>query len=68
MAEEADDNWESYESGPFCPHWGDPSDCDEPCGTCGHPCSLHGSGECRSEECSCEGFVEPKDDDESDTT
>lgn len=24
-----DDRWEDYESGPFCPHWGDPYDCDE---------------------------------------
>lgn len=44
-------------SGPFCQHYGDPSDCDEVC-SCGHRCALHSGWEwaCDVEGCACEGF------------
>lgn len=50
------------ESGPFCPHWGDPSDCDEVCGRCGHACHKHLFGEnCIQSGCECEEFIENKE-------
>lgn len=30
-----DDEWADYESGPYCQHWQDPSDCDYVCANCG---------------------------------
>lgn len=45
-ADETESDWSGYESGPFCKHWGDPSDCEEVCARCGHPCCAHGAGEC----------------------
>jgi hypothetical protein len=40
-----DDAQEEITSGPFCQHWGYPSDCDHLC-RCGHPCNVHyGNGE-----------------------
>lgn len=59
-----DDNadvWENYESGPFCRHWGDPTDCDETCTTCGHGCTAHAIGlstACDVENCVCEAWLE----------
>ncbi len=54
------DEIEDYESGPFCRHWGDPADCDEPCARCGHRCSDHPyDGCCDEDDCSCPDFVEP---------
>ena len=53
----ADDEREEIISGPFCPHWADPSDCDEPC-TCGHVCREHGGGTCRVDGCPCNGPVD----------
>jgi hypothetical protein len=47
----AADEWDDYDSGPFCAHWQD-YDCDKPCGSCGHRChSLEGS--CYDESCDC---------------
>ena len=44
------------DSGPFCQHWGDPSDCDEMC-KCGHQCCQHDLWDddhgCRVEGCAC---------------
>ena len=49
---------ESYDSGPFCQHWGDPADCDHLC-TCGHECCRHWADEgCQVDGCSCESFVD----------
>lgn len=53
-----DESWEGYESGPFCRHWGSPSDCDEVC-VCGHKCVEHdfaSPGECG--ECDCKEWRE----------
>lgn len=57
-------DWENYESGPFCRHWGDPSDCDIKCSRCGHRCTQHGAedGDYACLECDCEGWVEPEHD------
>lgn len=49
---------EDYETGPFCRHWSDPSDCDVLC-KCGHKCcqhSMYEDGECN--ECDCEHFTD----------
>ena len=45
------------DSGPFCEHYGDPSDCDELC-KCGHTCGQHCWGECNQLNCECEKFIE----------
>ncbi len=42
--------WNNYESGPFCRHWDDPSDCDIECAVCGHRCPRH---ECEDGDFSC---------------
>lgn len=58
-----DIDWSLYESGPFCRHWSDPSDCEEKCATCGHLCREHVYGtdsECMENGCGCEKFVEAK--------
>ena len=64
MADDIYDSLEEGDSGPFCPHWCDPSDCDEIC-KCGHMCSDHSywSNDCREENCSCELFedIDQKD-------
>ncbi len=31
----SEDDWEDYETGPFCRHWLHPSDCDAHCPKCG---------------------------------
>lgn len=55
------DDWSGYESGPFCRHWGDPSDCDKTCLLCGHCCYDHefGNGDaCMVGDCECEKWRE----------
>lgn len=56
------DEWDSYETGPFCRHWGDPSECDEVCATCGHKCSRHDidpdDSECMVQDCDCKKWEE----------
>lgn len=47
----------SYESGPFCKHWGDPGCCDDLC-KCDHKCCEHREGPCSVEGCHCEGFID----------
>ena len=62
MSEADFDN--SDESGPFCTHWGDPSDCDEVC-VCGHECCRHsawGTG-CNADGCDCDKFTDTVEDD-----
>lgn len=52
-----------YESGPFCRHFSDPSDCEIECDRCGDRCGRHdaaeGSTECN--ECECPAWVEPEE-------
>lgn len=55
---EEDDQIE--DSGPYCRHYADPDDCEEPCGRCDHACSFH-SEECKEAGCDCEGWVWPED-------
>lgn len=52
------DDFDCYETGPFCRHWSDPSDCEEVCSNCGHGCMDHDfeSGECM--ECECKEWTE----------
>lgn len=52
----SDTDWTDYESGPFCRHWGDPSDCDILCENCLHRCGSHEMDEGRTDchECDCE--------------
>ncbi len=53
-------NWLDYESGPFCRHWGDPSDCTEVC-VCSHTCTQHDyavPGECMVDGCECKEWRE----------
>jgi hypothetical protein len=44
--ESDDDDWEGYESGPFCEHWCCPWSCEEVCAACGKVCSEHGDSDC----------------------
>lgn len=48
------------DSGPFCRHWFDPSDCDERCARCGHTCAEHDriNDYCILEDCECDSFVD----------
>lgn len=49
---------EDWDSGPFCPHFSDPHDCEELC-KCGHQCRKHWRGEdCQADDCDCEEFTE----------
>ena len=50
---------EIYDTGNFCKHYSDPSDCDEIC-ECGHKCFEHSiySGDCCG--CSCLDFKDKK--------
>lgn len=54
--EEAEDSWEDYDSGPFCEHWSDPSDCEEGCMSCGKLCREHDW-----DDDACEEFVNEVD-------
>lgn len=60
MSNEEEEDGSSYESGPFCQHFGYPAECDEECVLCGHTCAEH-SGDtesvCNLLACDCLGFV-----------
>lgn len=56
--DEVGNEWESYSSGPFCRHWGDPGDCDTACTTCDHACHNHIWDMCDVEDCKCEEFTD----------
>ncbi len=65
MSDGSDDgpDWANYESGPFCRHWYDASDCDIVCATCGHRCIDHGFGdgaESSCQYCACQQWKEPE--------
>jgi len=53
-----------YETGPFCRHYSDPTDCKIACANCGCLCPNHDSAE-GSTECNncgdCKAWVEPAD-------
>lgn len=56
------DEFDNYESGPFCPHYTEPGDgCAEMC-RCGHPCQEHlylvQGGDCFHDSCACTRFTE----------
>jgi hypothetical protein len=56
-----EEEMEDWESGPYCQHWSDPSDCEVEC-TCGHFCRDHcGSDDCLIAECKCESFANKKE-------
>lgn len=61
---EQTDSWEDYESGPFCRHWSDPSDCVIACENCGHRCPEHaydsGDRACQVDDCECIAWEEPE--------
>ncbi len=54
----SDDNDSSgeWESGPFCQHWSQLGECEDPC-ACGHECRAHDWAGC--DACDCETFTEP---------
>lgn len=43
---EAEQDWDDFESGPFCRHWHDPIDCVVCCFACGLTCRDHQDDEC----------------------
>lgn len=51
-----DEDWEDYDSGPFCMHWGELGDCDDLCSNCNHTCNehVHGHDYCEVDDCNCE--------------
>lgn len=62
-ARDDDSSWD-YDSGPFCRHWSDPSECDKVCATCGHRCIDHrlpaDDSRCTVDGCDCPAWVESK--------
>lgn len=61
------EDWDEFDSGPFCRHWGDPSDCEETCANCSHKRTEHdaeeGESVCMAEDCECVEWVEEGDED-----
>lgn len=51
-------DWENYDSGPFCRHYHDPSDCDLTCAKCGHRCPDHDYTDGTCMECDCPQWEE----------
>lgn len=54
-------DWSTYESGPFCTHWGEVGSCERECSRCGHTCNAHWNAldeECHEHGCECPGFLE----------
>ncbi len=55
-------DWSNYDSGPFCRHWSESSDCEicrAGCATCGHSGLDHdygGEGPC--DECDCKKWID----------
>lgn len=54
--------WGDRDTGPFCRHWSDPSDCEEMC-RCGHECRQHSTYAdfCKVEGCDCDEFKDAED-------
>ncbi len=55
-----DEEERDWDTGPFCRHWSDPSDCDIECANCSDPCPKHGAedGDYSCSECDCKEWVE----------
>jgi hypothetical protein len=67
-----EDEYEGFETGPFCRHWSDPSECERKCLTCGHACCKHGFGdgsdpECFEDGCQCQLWTEAEEEAEQPT-
>ena len=61
MNDDSDDrDFTDYDSGPYCRHWGDPSDCEEKCSARGHRCGFHYLDSCNEIKCACTGWKEEK--------
>lgn len=56
-----DSEWSENQSGPFCLHYSDPSECDAIC-KCGHECKNHRHGGCNIDGCDCDDFTEANTD------
>lgn len=56
---EDDDEWDDFQTGPFCVHWcTPPEDCDHLC-ECKHRCGRHDYEErCLELGCTCEKFTD----------
>lgn len=58
------DENEEMSTGPFCPHWSNPEDCEVTCAICKHPCNKHdltSARLCNEEGCKCPDFEEEND-------
>ena len=63
MSDDDENDYEDYESGPFCIHFCESGMCDEICEKCGHSCNHHFCGdECN--QCDCKKFKTKGGDDE----
>jgi len=63
MATEDPDEYEDYESGPYCQHWSELGFCEDPC-VCGHACRQHSAfidDGCDVAECECQEFKAKED-------
>ena len=49
---------EDHDTGPFCRHFSDPSDCEITCQACGHLCRNHGYGPEACGDCECPKWSE----------
>jgi len=49
-----EDEWDDYETGPFCQHWSCACDCERVCARCGVTCADHDKFDGQS----CEEFVD----------
>lgn len=56
---------EGYETGPFCRHYSDPSDCELNCVTCGHRCTDHDIADGDCFRCECKLYKDPEDEQEN---
>lgn len=53
-----------FESGPYCSHWADPSECTEIC-ECGHECCRHYIFDRYCLDCECKSFIDKQSDEEN---
>lgn len=60
------EDWQNYDTGPFCCHWSHPADCEKVC-ACGDTCSAHREGECNEPDCACLAWTEVDEVDEEDS-
>jgi len=58
-----EDDGDFFDTGPFCRHFHDPTDCPEVCEACGHKCSEHDyidMSPCLVDGCTCRAWKENK--------